>query len=78
MPKRDKLKAGMRKITDDQFNASWKSTYGYVPTGERSDLVKDFVADQYDGELDGCIKRAESCLKSVPKPKPKSTWLAPR
>ena len=68
----------MRKITDDQFNAIWKSTYGYVPVGERSDLAKDFVADQYDKELDGCIQRAESCLKPAPAPKPRSRWLSPR
>jgi hypothetical protein len=78
MPKRDKLKAVLRKITDDQFNAIWKSTYGYLPTGERSELVRDFVADQYEQELDGCIRRVESCLKSAPKPKPKNRWLAPR
>ena len=46
-----------------------KETYGYVPFGDRADLVADFVAEQFDGELDGCIKRAESSLKAAPKPK---------
>jgi hypothetical protein len=78
MLKRDKLKAVLRKISDCQFNAIWKSTYGYFPTGQRSDLVRDFVADQYDKELDGCIKRAESLLKATPNLKPKNRWLSPR
>ena len=40
---------------------------------------RDFVAEQYDGELDGCIKRAESLLKAVPNPSPRSDrWLVPR
>ena len=77
MLKRDRLKAMLRKITDKQFNAIWKETYGYVPFGDRSDLVADFVAEQYDEELDGCIKRAESLLKAVPKPKV-NRWLVPR
>ena len=72
MLKRDKLKAALRKITGDQFDAIWKSTYGYLPTGERSELVREFVADQYDKELDGCIKRAESCLKPIPIPNPRA------
>ena len=29
MQKRDKLEAMLRKITDKQFNAVWKDTYGY-------------------------------------------------
>ena len=78
MPKRNKLKALLRKITDEQFDAILRSTYGYVPSGKRSDLVRDFVADQYDSELDGSIKRVESLLKVAPRPKPKSRWLAPR
>ena len=77
MLKRDRLKAMLRKITDKQFNAVWKDTYGYVPFGDRADLAADFVAEQYDGELDGCIKRAESLLKSAPKPKV-NRWLCPR
>ena len=32
MLKRDRLKAMLRKITDEQFNAIWKETYGYVPS----------------------------------------------
>jgi hypothetical protein len=68
------------KITDNEFNAVWKDAYGDVPSGERSDLIRDFVAEQYDEELDGCIKRAESFLNPVPKPKPKpkNRWLCPR
>ena len=77
MQKRDKLETMLRKITDNEFNAVWKDTYGYIPEGERSDLVRDFVAEQYDGELDGDIERAESFLKGVPKPKV-NRWLAPR
>ena len=78
MLKRDRLEAMLRKITDDQFNAIWKETYGYIPLADRADLVADFVAEQYDGELDGCIKRAESFLKPAPKSKPKNRWLCPR
>jgi hypothetical protein len=77
MLKRDRLKAMLRKITDEEFDALWKDTYGYVPIGDRADLVADFVAEQYDGELDGCIKRAQSTLKPTAKPKP-NAWLAPR
>ena len=77
MQKRDKLEAMLRKITDKQFNAIWKETYGYVPFGDRADLVADFVAEQYDGELDDDIKRAESFLKPAPKSKP-NRWLVPR
>lgn len=71
MPKRDRLKALLRRITDEKFDALWRHTYGYVPTGKRAHLVADFVADQYDEELDACIERAKSLLKPVPsKPKP--------
>jgi hypothetical protein len=77
MQRRDKLETMLRKVTDQQFNAIWKDTYGYDPEGDRADLVKDFVAEQYDAELDGDIKRAESLLKSAPKPKV-NKWLAPR
>ena len=63
MLKREKLEAVLRKITDKEFDAVWKDTYGCIPRGERADLVRDFVAEQYDRELDGCIKRAESFLK---------------
>ena len=76
MQKRHKLEAILRKITDKEFNAVWKDTYGYAPEGERSDLVRDFVAEQYDGELDGDIERAESLLKPASKPKV-NRWLAP-
>jgi hypothetical protein len=70
MLKRDRLKAILRRITDEQFDALWRHTYGYLPAGKRADLVADFVAEQYDGELDGCIKRAESLLKpTAVKPK---------
>jgi hypothetical protein len=80
MLKRNKLEAVLLKITDNQFNAVWMDAYGDVPEGERSDLVRDFVAEQYDEELDGSIKRAESFLNPTPKPKPKikNKWLCPR
>jgi len=80
MLKRNKLEAVLLKITDNQFNTVWMDTYGDVPNGERSVLVKDFVAEQYDEELDDCIKRAESFLNPLPKPKPKlnNKWLSPR
>ena len=77
MQKRDKLEAILRKITDKEFNVVWKDTYGYAPEGERSDLVRDFVAEQYDGELDDDIKRAESFLHPAPRPNP-NRWLCPR
>ncbi len=77
MLKRDRLKAMLRKITEKQFNTIWRETYGYVPFGDRADLVADFVAEQYDEELDGDIKRAESFLKGVSKPKV-NRWLVPR
>ena len=69
MQKRDRLKSMLRKITEKQFNAIWRETYGYVPFGDRADLAADFVAEQYDGELDGDIKRVESFLNGVSKPK---------
>jgi hypothetical protein len=79
MQKRDILEALLLKIPDSEFNAVWHDTYGYVPSGKRSDLVSDFVAEQYDEELDGCIERAESFLHPVPKPKKlKNKWLCPR
>ena len=77
MLKRDRLKSMLRKITDKQFNAIWKETYGYTPFGVRADLVADFVVEQYDEELDDCIKRAESLLNLAPRPKP-NKWLVPR
>jgi hypothetical protein len=77
MLKRDKLKRMLKKISDNEFDAVWKGAYGYIPSGERSELVTEFVAEQYDGELDGCIALAQSFLKSTPKPKP-NRWLAPR
>jgi hypothetical protein len=77
MLKRDRLKAMLRKITDKQFNAIWKETYGYVPVGDRADLVAEFVAEQYDGELDGDIKRVKVLLKPASKPKV-NKWLVPR
>lgn len=45
-----------------------------------ADLAREFVAEQYDQELDGCIKRTEAFLKpaSRTKPKNKNRWLAPR
>jgi hypothetical protein len=32
------------------FGAIWKDTYGIIPEGSRSELAKDFVAEQYDGD----------------------------
>ena len=78
MLKRDKLEAMLGRITDNEFDAVWKETYGYVPSGERSDLARDFVAEQYDKDLDDCIRRAESFLKPAPRAKPKNRWLCPR
>ena len=78
MPKRDKLESVLRKITDKEFDVIWNDTYGYLPRGERSDLARDFVAEQYDSELDGCIERAESCLNPVLKSNRKNRWLSPR
>ena len=79
MSKRDKLEATLRKISDDEFGAIWKNTYGCLPEGNRSELAKDFAAEQYDEELDGCIALAESLLTHTPKPKPKiNKWLPPR
>jgi hypothetical protein len=77
MPKRDKLEALLREITKNEFNVIWKDTYGYVPRGKRADLARDFAAEQYDRELNGCIARAESLLTPAPKPK-LNRWLAPR
>lgn len=78
MLKRDRLKTLLKKITDEEFNALWKRTYGYVPFGKRADLVADFVAEQYDGELDGCIEHTRSMLKpAAAKPKV-NRWLIPR
>ena len=82
MLKRAKLEAILSKISDDQFGAIWKETYGCLPAGNRNELAKDFVAEQYDGELDGCIARAERFLvrapKTAPKPVPRNKWLPPR
>lgn len=77
MFKRDKLEAMLRKITDKEFEVLWKETYGYIPVGERADLVRDFVAEQYDSELDDRIKSTEAFLDPTPVPKP-NKWLAPR
>jgi hypothetical protein len=77
MLKRDRLKSLLRKITDLQFNAIWKETYGNIPIGERADLAADFVAEQYDAELDADIKRAELLLHPAHKLKP-NRWLVPR
>ena len=80
MLKRDKLEAMLGKITDDEFGAIWKDTYGILPDGSRSELAKDFVAEQYDGELDGCIALADALLTHAPrlKPRPMNKWLPPR
>jgi hypothetical protein len=78
MQKRKRLEAMLVKISDEQFSTVWKETYGEIPEGERVDLVRDFVAEQYDGELDGDIERVESLLKPASKPKVKNRWLTPR
>jgi hypothetical protein len=79
MFKRDRLEVMLSKITDKQFNAIWKHTYGYIPFGDRADLVKDFVAEQYDEELDDCIKLVQSFFHPAPEVKPKpNRWLVPR
>jgi hypothetical protein len=78
MPKRDKLEAMLTRISDDEFNGIWKDTYGYLPEGDRSDLARDFVAEQYDRELDNCIALAGSLLAPTRKSKPKNNWLSPR
>ena len=69
MTKRDRLELLLRQITDNQFNGIWKNTYGYIPCGKRLALVRDFVAEQYDSELDGSIALAESLLKTSQKAK---------
>ena len=81
MLKRDKLEAMLGKITDDEFGAIWKDAYGILPEGDRSELARDFVDEQYDGELDGDIEIVESLLTHAPKPpkkKPVNKWLPPR
>jgi len=82
MLKRDKLETMLRKITANEFAVIWKDTYGSLPEGSRSELAKDFVAEQYDGELDGCIALANSLLMHAPRLKPKSKptnrFLPPR
>lgn len=77
MFKRNQLETLLRKISDKDFEEVWKETYGYLPTGARADLVRDFVAEQYDTELDDRIRYAEALLGStVEQPKP-NKWLAP-
>ena len=78
MPKRDKLEAMLTRITDEEFDALWKDTYGCLPEGSRSELARDFVAEQYDGELDNCIALADSLLMHTRRPKPNNKWLSPR
>ena len=80
MFKRDKLESMLTRLSDDEFAAIWKSTYGDIPFGHRVDLARDFVAEQYDSELDGGIAVAESLLTQAakPVPEPKSKWLPPR
>jgi hypothetical protein len=82
MPKREKLEAMLRELPSEEFAALWKNTYDCLPEGSRADLAKEFVAEQYDGELDACIAKAESLLTHTstakPKPKPKNKWLPPR
>jgi hypothetical protein len=80
MLKRHKLESVMMELADDAFATIWKSTYGNLPFGGRGELVRDFVAEQYDSELDACIAIAERLLTraAMPAAKPKSKWLPPR
>jgi hypothetical protein len=78
MQKREQLEVMLGKINDDEFGAVWYETYGCFPKGVRSELARDFVAEQYDGELDGSIALAESFLTHTPRPKPKSKRLSRR
>ena len=68
----------LTRITDDEFDALWKDTYGCLPEGDRSELARDFVAEQYDGELDNSIALADSLLTHTRKPNPKNRRLSPR
>jgi hypothetical protein len=76
--KRDRLEALLEKITDDEFNSIWHDAYGCFPNGGRTELAKDFVAEQYDEELDGSIALAESFLTHAPRPRPKCRGNHPR
>jgi len=38
MFKRDRLEVMLSKITDKQFNAIWKHTYGYIPGAAHQNL----------------------------------------
>jgi hypothetical protein len=81
MLKRDRLESMLRQISDDEFAAIWMKTYGCLPEGSRVELARDFVAEQYETELDGSIALAESLLTPAPKPpkkKPVNKWLPPR
>ena len=80
MLKRDKLETLLRKLGDEEFAVIWEKTYGYLPQGSRAESAKDFAAEQYDKELDGCIATAQSLLAHGPKamPEPKNKWLPPR
>jgi hypothetical protein len=80
MLKREKLEAMLRELRNDDFATIWKKTYGDLPQGSQAELAKDYVAEQYDKELDGCIAIAESLLSHAPKPKEKPTnrWHSPR
>jgi hypothetical protein len=78
MQKREELEAMLGQITRKEFDSIWKNTYGSLPKGSRADLARDFVAEQYDTELDGCIVLAESLLAHAPMPKHRNKWLPPR
>ena len=62
MLKREKLESILRNLGDDEFATIWEKTYGYLPQGSRADSARDYVAEQYDGDLDDCIAAAESFL----------------
>jgi hypothetical protein len=69
---RKKLETLMRKLSDDDFDAVWKHTYGTYPIGDRALLVKDYVAEQYDDELEDAIQYVNNFLAAMPRPKTKA------
>jgi hypothetical protein len=79
MLNRDRLESLLNKLSDDDFATVYKNTYGSLPFGCRVEVVRDFVAEQYDSELEGCISIAESFLTRAPsRPKTSSSKRSPR
>jgi hypothetical protein len=66
--KRKRLESILKKLSEEQFAALWKRTYGDFPDGRLAELVTDYVTEQYDNELDGCIEMANALLTPAPKP----------